>query len=75
MSLITFWDKKIKKLNWIDIGLIKLAVAGFILMLAKLWQPLLSLDWYWYGIIFLLAAIRPFRKAMCKNKDQDTYQN
>ena len=62
MSLIKFWNKQIKKMDWLDIGLIKLSVAGVILMIAKLWTPLLSLDWYWYGLIFVLAAIKPLSK-------------
>jgi hypothetical protein len=66
MSLITFWDEKIKTLDWKDIGLMKLSVAAFILMIAKLWTPLLSLDWYWYGIIFVLAGIIPIYKAYFK---------
>jgi len=66
MSLITFWNKKIKILNWADMGLIKLYVAGLILMVAKLWTPLLSLDWYWYLAICVLAAIRPFYRVYLK---------
>lgn len=64
MSLITFWDEKIKKMNTVDVGLIKISVAGFTLMLAKLWTPLLSLAWYWYGLIFLLAGIPVMYKAL-----------
>jgi hypothetical protein len=63
---MTFADSKIKKLNWVDIQFIKLSVAGAILMIAKLWEPLLSLDWYWYAIIFVLAAIKPTYKALGK---------
>jgi len=66
MSLITSWNKKIKSLDWADMALVKIGVAGFILMVAKLWTPLLSLNWYWYGLIFLLAAIKPFYKAYLK---------
>jgi len=42
MALGTLADSKIKKLNWLDIQFIKLSVAGCILMIAKLWEPLLS---------------------------------
>jgi len=28
-------------------------------MLAKLWAPLLSLEWYWYALVFVLAGIKP----------------
>ena len=66
MSLITFWNKIIKKLDWSDIALIKISVAASILMVAKLWAPLLSLDWYWYGIIFVLTAIKPLYVAYIK---------
>ena len=63
MSLIKFWNKKIKTLDWKDVGLIKLSTAAFILMIAKLWEPILSLNWYWYAILFAIAAIKPFYKC------------
>ena len=46
MGLITFWNKKIKTLDWADIGLIKVSGALFILMVAKLLTPLLNLRKY-----------------------------
>jgi len=66
MGLTTFLNEKIKTLDWTDIGLIKLTAAAFVLMLAKLWEPLLSLDWYWYAVILLLAAIKPLYKIFLK---------
>jgi len=51
MSFKTWADSKVKKLSWIDIKLIQLSVAGFVLMIAKLWEPLLSLNWYWYAVL------------------------
>lgn len=66
MSLGTWANSKIKKLNWVDIKLIKLSVGGFVLVVAKLWEPLLSLDWYWYALICVLAAIRPYYKIFSK---------
>ena len=44
---------------YIDIRLTGLAVLAFGLMIAKLWTPILYLDWYWYLVIALLAAIKP----------------
>ena len=32
---------------------------AFGLMIAKLWEPILYLDWYWYLVIALLASIKP----------------
>ncbi|MCQ1537817.1 hypothetical protein FTO68_02280 [Methanocalculus taiwanensis] len=60
MAAFTEWaDARMKKLSWIDMGLVKLSVFAFALMIAKLWEPILSLEWYWYAIIFVLAAIPP----------------
>ena len=46
--------------DWIDVTLIKIAVFAATLLFAKLWQPVLSLEWYWYLIIWVATAIRPF---------------
>lgn len=59
MSFMSSMDQRAGRMNTFDIGHIKLAVAAFILMIAKLWEPILSLDWYWYGIIFVLAMLKP----------------
>jgi len=66
MSFGTWADSKVKNFGWGDVGLIKVSVMGFILMLAKLWEPLLSLDWYWYAIIGVLAVIKPLSKTLGK---------
>ena len=66
MSFGTWADSKVKNLGWVDVQLIKFSVMGCVLMIAKLWEPLLSLDWYWYAVIFVLAAIRPVYKALGK---------
>ncbi|MBU1204501.1 MAG: hypothetical protein KKE93_01185 [Nanoarchaeota archaeon] len=66
MSCFEWVNKKIKNMDWIDIALIKLGVAAFILMVAKFWPGILALEWYWYAIIFVLAAIRPGTKMFGK---------
>jgi hypothetical protein len=66
MDFVAWMDSKIKKCTWIDLGLAKIAVAAFVLMLAKLWQPLLSLDWYLYAAVFVLAIIKPLLKVLKK---------
>lgn len=55
----TWAKKKIRKLDMCDMSLVKLSTAAFALMVAKLWTPLLSLDWYWYLIIAIVLAIKP----------------
>lgn len=59
-------NKKIKKMVWCDISLIKLSAAAFVLMIAKLWSPLLSLEWYWYLAISLVAMIKPLNVVFKK---------
>lgn len=44
MRFITWVETKIHHYRWYDISLIKLSTAAFILMVAKLWPPLLSLE-------------------------------
>jgi len=66
MSFGALANSKVKNLDWIDVQLLKLTVAGFVLMIAKLWQPLLTLDWYWYAVIFVLAAIKPVYNVLKK---------
>ena len=66
MGYFEWANKKIKKMEWYDISLTKLSTAAVILMIAKLWEPILALEWYWYGIIFVLAAIVPCIKLFKK---------
>tara|TARA_B100000408_G_scaffold650_1_gene506 strand:+ start:467 stop:664 length:198 start_codon:yes stop_codon:yes gene_type:complete len=42
----------------IDVRLMGLGGFFFGLMLAKLWNPILGLDWYWYLIIALVLSIK-----------------
>ena len=67
MCLLSWAESKIHALRWYDVSLIKLASAAFALMVAKLWPPLLSLDWQGYLAIMLIAAapvcVKMLRKA------------
>ena len=65
-GLFGWADSQVKKLDSCDMALVKIGVAAFVLMLAKLWTPLLSLDWYWYALVFVLAALKPFLKFFGK---------
>jgi hypothetical protein len=66
MSFGAWADSKVKNLIWVDVKLTQLSAVGIALMIAKLWQPLLSLDWYWYAVISILAAIKPVYNALKK---------
>lgn len=64
MSIFDWANDRIGRMTWVDLGLTKIAVAAFTLMVAKLWPPLLSLDWYWYALLFVLLAAIPFKKVL-----------
>lgn len=51
------------KADFIDISLIKASVFAATLFLAKIWSPILSLEWYWYLIICVIALIRPMKNV------------
>ena len=59
MNYCEWADQKVKKFGLWDYGFVKLAVVAFTLLIAKLVDSVLSLPWYVYGIIFLLAMIKP----------------
>ena len=46
--------------KWYDMSLVKISSMIFALLIAKYWDWILSADWYWYIILFLLSVIRPF---------------
>lgn len=48
-------NSKIKKLNWTDIGILKICVFSFSLMIAQFIPALLEVRWYWYGLVFTLT--------------------
>lgn len=66
MSFNEWANRGIKKFDYFDVGWIKFSSMAFILLIAKIWSPILSLDWYWYLILFILFAIKPIIK-MLKN--------
>ena len=66
MGFERWLNSRVKNLHWTDMSLTKISVAAFILMVAKLWNPILSLDWYWYAAIFVLAVIKPMYKVFKK---------
>ncbi|MEK6916214.1 MAG: hypothetical protein AABW92_00565 [Nanoarchaeota archaeon] len=59
MGLKKWMEAMIKKMELYDISLIKLSVAACVLLIAKIWPPLLSLEWYWYAGILVVAIVRP----------------
>ncbi len=66
MSLKTFFESKTRKLDWLDIGLIKWSCVAFGIILAMLIPALLELSIWWFVAIAVILAIRPFYRAYIK---------
>ena len=52
------------KADYVDILLAETGAIAFALLFAKLYSPLLSLDWYWYLIIGIVAAFKPIKSCL-----------
>lgn len=63
MSFSKYMAKVVKRLDWLDIGLIKWSVLFLTLFLVSVWPWMLAWDWYWYLIIGLALVVRPLKRA------------
>lgn len=50
---------KTYKADVTDIALTKIAVFAGALFIVKIWDGILGLEWYWYLLICIVAAIKP----------------
>ncbi|HDR53184.1 MAG TPA: hypothetical protein ENN60_00700 [archaeon] len=66
MDLKKKGNDMLKKMDVVDVKLACLGKIALFLMIAKLWPPLLSLDWYWYLAIAVVALVKPYYKAFGK---------
>jgi len=62
MRFFEWINESVSKMDWLDISLIKLSVFAFALLVAKYYPSLLSLEWYFYVAVFVLAVVRPMSK-------------
>ena len=68
---MTLWNRiegRVARLSALDIGLLKICVLAFGLMIAKLWPPLLTPDWKVFGAIFIITYI-PLAVKLLIGKD------
>ena len=70
--MIKIWKKAIKKLDVLDIGLIKFAVAAFTLFVITIWPAAMTwvhtIDPWYFLAAFAIIAARPFYRAYIKKK-------
>ncbi|MCF7795485.1 hypothetical protein K9M42_00100 [Patescibacteria group bacterium] len=57
MSIFEWGNKKIQKMNFLSMGIFKICLISFSFMIAVLIPEVLLLEWYWYGLIFLVSYI------------------
>lgn len=65
-----FFDKKVKKMDTMDVGLTKLSVAAAVLFIITIWPA--AMDWVhsvntWYFLVaFIIFAARPLYRVYMK---------
>jgi len=64
MNLIQFMNARIKKMDWIDVGLVKWSCMFFGILLAMLFPGILNLGLKTVGFIILILAIRPIYRYL-----------
>ncbi len=59
-------DSKVKKMDWIDVGLVKWSCIAFGLLLAMLFPVLLNINIYYIIVIVVILAVRPMYNVYFK---------
>jgi hypothetical protein len=60
MSVLSWMNNRMSKIDVLDVALIKWSVFAIALYIAKIWEPILSLDSSVYLVLGVLFVIRPF---------------
>ena len=67
-----FFNKAAKRLNGLDIGLIKYSVVAFTLFLVTIWPGfrnlVLSINPWWFFAAFVILVARPIHRAYLKKR-------
>lgn len=66
MGFNSYMNSRVQKLDWIDIGLVKLSVAIFGIIIAKLLPIVTTYDYLILIIIMVIIAIRPTYRTFKK---------
>ncbi len=59
MSMIEYFNGRVKKLTIFDVKLIQLTAMSLILIIAKFVPQMLEISVWWYVGILIVAVIRP----------------
>ena len=67
MNLKSFFDAKVKKMDWLDVGLVKFSCIAFGILLAILIPGLIEINLWWFVAAVIILGIRPlYRVYSCQ---------
>ncbi len=66
MNFKSFFDKKVQKMDWLDIALVKWSCIALGIMIAILIPALTEISIWWFVIIVIILGARPFYRAYLK---------
>lgn len=59
MSMIDYWNRKVKKFTIFDVKLAQGAAMAFVLIIVKLFPQIMSLSIWWFVAFAVVCALRP----------------
>ena len=65
---IAIAENYINNMKWYDLGLFKVTMFIFTLLVAKYFNILLQAEWYWYVLLLAILIPRHLYIAFIKNK-------
>jgi hypothetical protein len=66
MSFKSFFDTKVQKMDWLDIGLVKWSCIAFGIMIVMLIPAITEVSIWWFVGAFIILAIRPLYRVYLK---------
>ncbi len=59
MSMIGYWNRKVKKFTIFDVKLAQGAAMAFVLIIVKFFPQIMSLSIWWFVAFAVVCALRP----------------
>ncbi len=59
MSMIDYWNHKVRKFTIFDVKLAQGAAMAFVLIIVKFFPQIMNLSIWWFGALALVCTLRP----------------
>ena len=59
MSMIEYWNRKVKKFTIFDVKLAQGAAMAFVLIIVKFFPEIMNLSMWWFVAFAVVCALRP----------------